>query len=235
MNLGVVVQARMSSSRLPGKILRLLAGKPVLAYLLEALCQCCRSDQICVATSIDPSDECLESFCETQGVSCFRDSLTDVAGRCVRAAQHHQWDAFIRVCADSPLLDYRLVRRAMELEATTHADIVTNVFPRTYPRGQSVEIVRTDVFRAAYSQMNTPAHYEHVTPYFYENAERYKIVSWRAPKDLSHLNFALDTPHDESRLAAIIGAMRRPPCGYTVEEIADLHDQMANSACKDAA
>ena len=142
--IGAIVQARMSSMRLPGKSLRPLCGKPMLQYVLESLAQVDELAETIVATSSDPSDDPIAEFCDQFGSVCFRGSLDHVAERFLQTANARGLSAFVRVSGDSPLLDPRFVARAVDLFVESNADVVTNVFPRTYPPGMSVELVRTE-------------------------------------------------------------------------------------------
>src|SRR6266852_6355172 len=113
MMIGAFVQARMSSRRLPGKVLRPIDGKPVLLYVLERLERCRTLDSVLVATSVDPSDDAVEEICHRRGTPCCRGPLDDVAGRFLAAARERDVDGFVRVSGDSPLLDQRLVDEAV--------------------------------------------------------------------------------------------------------------------------
>jgi spore coat polysaccharide biosynthesis protein SpsF len=230
MNVGIVVQARMSSTRLPGKVLRRLAGKPALQYLLEALRRSQLADRICVATSVDVSDDALAAFCRELDIPCCRGDLDHVAGRCLHAALEHGWESFVRLSGDSPLLDYRLVEQVVTLLADTGAELATNVFPRTFPRGQSVEAVRTEVLRRACSKMHLPRHVEHVTTWFYDHSADYRIASLRSPLARSQVHLALDTPEDETRLAAMLEQMSRPHWEYCLADLLAIHDRLIPSA-----
>ena len=120
MQIGAVIQARMSSQRLPGKVLMPLAGKPLVQYLLESLEHSAQLGGVVVATSDQPSDAALAHFCREQEVACYRGSLDDVTARLLGAAEWHSFEAIVRVCADSPLLDWRLVDQAVELFFARH-------------------------------------------------------------------------------------------------------------------
>ena len=163
----------MSSRRLPGKVLRPLAGKPALQYLLERLSHCDEVDRVIVATSGEASDDPVAAFCAAAGALVHRGPLEDVAARFGEVAERFELDAFVRVTADSPLLDQALVDRGAALYREGDFDVVTNVYPRsTFPSGQSLEVVRAEAFRRALAGMDDPYEHEHVTPYFYRHPER---------------------------------------------------------------
>src|SRR5436305_2350266 len=124
--MAALVQARMSSSRLPGKVLRPLAGRLLVSYILDSLERCVLVDSAVLTTSVDPSDDPIADFSVSTGVDCFRGALDDVASRFLDAADAFGLDAFVRVNGDSPLLDHRLVDRAVELSLAASADLATN-------------------------------------------------------------------------------------------------------------
>src|SRR5262249_58928814 len=127
------------STRLPDKVLRTVNAKPLVEYVLERLERASSIDVVVVATSNDASDDALASFCEAARVDCHRGSLNDVGGRILDAARSRDADVFVRISADSPLLDQALVDRAVALLEETGCDLATNVYPtRTFPHDQSV-------------------------------------------------------------------------------------------------
>jgi spore coat polysaccharide biosynthesis protein SpsF (cytidylyltransferase family) len=222
MTIRALVQARMSSARLPGKVLRVVAGKPLLAYVLERLQRCPALDGLVVATSSEASDDGVAALCDERGVACHRGALEDVAGRFATALEAFPCEAFVRVSGDSPLLDPALVARAVDTFRAGAFDLVTNVFPRSFPRGQSVEVVRTAAFRACLPLMTGPEDREHVTPALYRHAERFRIMNLPAERDWSGRRFVVDDAEDLERFAGLIAAMRRPHWEYGLAELAAL-------------
>jgi spore coat polysaccharide biosynthesis protein SpsF (cytidylyltransferase family) len=223
--IGAIVQARMTSRRFPGKSLRPLCGKPMLRYVLESLGQLDVLAETIVATSIDPSDDPIAEFCEQFGWACFRGPLDNVAERFLQAAVAHDYSAFVRVSGDSPLLDPRLVARGVALFAESGADLATNVFPRTYPAGMSVEVLRTETFERIVPTLADPGDREHVTSYFYQHAERFRIVNFALDAPRRDVHLAIDTPEQFEYVARIVGAMRRPHWEYSLEDVLRLCDE----------
>jgi spore coat polysaccharide biosynthesis protein SpsF len=222
MRVGAIVQARMGSARLPGKVLREAAGRPLLSYLLERLERVRGLDAIVVATSREPADDPVAAFCCAQAVPCVRGSEHDVAGRFLLAVDEAGLEAFVRVNGDSPLLDGRLVERALELFRALAPDLVTNVHPRTYPPGESVEVVAAAPFRRAYAEMDEAADLEHVTRFLYRHAERFRIENFTARRSYGDLSLAVDTPEDLARVDALLARLERPHWSYGVDELAEL-------------
>jgi spore coat polysaccharide biosynthesis protein SpsF (cytidylyltransferase family) len=222
MRIGAIVQARMTSSRLPGKVLRSMHGRPMLQYLLERLERAPGLSETVVATSTDRSDDPIEQFCRDAGVACVRGSLADVASRFLEVLETHPLDAFVRICADSPLLDQRIVEAAIQSYTTRSVDIVTNKLPKTYPSGQSVEVIRSDVFKAVSARLSAPHDREHVTPFFYRNQDEFRFHSLISTPDLGTLHMAVDTPADFERVTAMLAAMDRPHWDYDLTDLLNL-------------
>jgi spore coat polysaccharide biosynthesis protein SpsF (cytidylyltransferase family) len=225
--IGAIVQARMTSRRLPGKSLRLLCGKPILQYVLECLGQVGKLAETIVATSTDPSDDPIAEYCEQFGWDCFRGPLDNVAERFLQAAVAHGYSAFVRISGDSPLLDPHLAARAVALFAESDADLVTNVFPRTYPAGMSVEVVRTETFARIVPALADPADREHVTSFFYRRPEQFRIVNFALDRPRRDVHLAVDTPEQFEYVARIVGAMRRPHWDYSLEDVLRLCDEFS--------
>ncbi len=213
MRVGAVVQARMTSARLPGKVLAPLAGRPARTWLLERLERAEGLDALMVATSTDASDDAIAAYCEARGTDCVRGPLHDVAARVLAAAHAAELDALVRVSGDSPLLDQALVDRGAELMRLSGADLVTNVRPRTFPPGQSVEVIRTDALAAATGDP------EHVTGPLYDSPF---VVRFKTDPPRTAPALTLDTRADHARLEAILHAMRREHWMYGWEEVLSL-------------
>ncbi len=209
LNMAVVVQARLGSQRLPGKVLTCVQGKPLLQHLLDRLAALAPMPVV-VATSDHPSDDPLARYCHQVGASCVRGPLENVAARYLQAVEELGLDAFVRVCGDSPLLDVALINRALNLFIQERAQVVTNVLPRTFPKGQSVEVVCAKAFAQAVPRMTTPKEREHVLPYFYARPGRYRLLNFSAGQDLSHLQLSVDTYQDLRRVDNILRLLPAP-------------------------
>lgn len=225
----VVCQARMTSSRLPGKVLRPIEGRPALQLMLERLDRAARPDLVVVATSVERSDDPVAALVERLGVPCHRGPLIDVAGRFMEVVQRWSPAAFVRVTGDSPLIDHRLVDHALELYAEGGADVVTNVFPSTFPSGQSLEVVAAGSFRRAYESMEEPHDREHVTPYLYRHHERFRIRNFSAGEDLSDLDVSIDTAEDAALIEAVVARMERPHWEYGWRDVVRLYREVVES------
>lgn len=216
----------MSSRRVPGKVLRKLGDQPLLAYVVER-CQGVRSaDIVAIVTSTDSTDDRLDSWARARGVTLFRGSLSDVAGRFREATETYALDAFLRVNADSPFIDPGLLDHAVELYRSDDADLVTNVFPRSYPVGLSVELIARSTLAKAMQDMTDSADLEHVTRAIYRNSANYRIRNFSAPVDLSDRTLAVDNPGDISRLERLLEGMNAPHWEYGAEDICTLADAL---------
>lgn len=218
---GAVVTARMTSSRLPGKPLRPLAGKPALGYLLERLEHAPSLAGVVVATSTEPTDDAIAGFCARRGVAVYRGPLDDVATRFLGAADANGFDPAVRVTGDSVLHDPAIVERGVELY-DDDVDLVTNTHPRSFPIGQSVEVIRPDALRTAVSEMTDAADREHVARFLYRHPSRFCIRNFTADEDRSVESVALDTAADFALLERVVRAMDRPQWEYGWREVAEL-------------
>lgn len=218
---GVLVQVRSNSRRLPGKALRPLRGKPMLEYVLERLERCTQPNLVAVCTTQRPEDDAIASLCEKLELRYFRGAEQDVAQRLLAAAERFGLRALVRVCGDSPLIDPALVDYAITLYEQGDYDVVTNTLKRTYPSGQSVELVETAALRRAVARMRTPEEREHVTSYFYTHPDEFHILNFTGDADLSSLKLSVDDADDLARVETIISQMKRPHWDYGLREIVE--------------
>jgi spore coat polysaccharide biosynthesis protein SpsF len=194
----------------------------MIALLLERLARVAGRDDIVVATSARADDDALAQWCAEHDVACFRGDLDDVAGRMVAAASAHGFDALVRVCADSPFLDPGLVRQAVDAYRAHGPDLVTNIYPRrAWPKGQSVEVIRRSVLERAHAEMDAGDR-EHVTPYFYRHAERFRIVPLEATVDRSDASLVVDTPEDLAEAERVVERAPRAIRDCTLDELLQL-------------
>jgi spore coat polysaccharide biosynthesis protein SpsF (cytidylyltransferase family) len=216
----------MSSNRLPGKVLRSLNGQPMLLYLVQRLRRAPDLPPFQLATSTDPSDDPVAEFCAEHEVPCFRGPLDGVADRFLQAAEAAELDAFIRVSGDSPLLDLDIVRRAVAEFEGSEADLVTNVMPRSYPPGQSAEVLRMTTFRRTVAAMEHPEDHEHVTRYYYRHPEQFRILNFTALRKYPQVHLAVDTPAEWDLATGLLQRMTRPHWEYGLDELMELYAQM---------
>ncbi len=224
MKLVGLLQARMSSRRLPGKVLLPVHGKPLLGYVLERLRRSQKISQWVIATSTDRADDPVADFCRNHDVACFRGSQDDVALRLAEAAKKFNAEYLARFCADSPYYDAEVVDRVVDaFETHPSAQIVTNLCPRSFPRGQSIEIIRTETLMAEHAGMSRPEDREHVFPYFYEKKERFDIVNVvNSAGDFSGENHCVDTAEDMNLFSLFVERAAESRTNYGWKEVSHL-------------
>jgi len=223
MKIGAIVQARMRSQRFPNKVLYRVAGEPMLQYLLERLEHCNCLDAIVVATSVEDSDTPIAEHCLLHGVPCYRGSLSNVAGRFNQVLGMYQFDGFVRVNGDSPLLDQRLIEKGVDIFLNGDFDLVTNALPSTYPKGQSVEVLRTATYRRAYNHMQEAEDLEHVTKFFYKHPHDFRIHNFTLSENLNDIRLCVDTWQDMDNFTTIVSRMNRPHWEYTLEDVLQIY------------
>lgn len=210
----VIIQARMSSIRLPGKVLMNIAGKPMLDWVYGRVVQSSYVKKVVIATSDDSSDDQIEQFCNLRKYSCFRGALDDVAGRFLGVINSQRAEEFIRISGDSPLIDPALIDMAIVEYRSDLYDLVTNVLPRTYPKGQSVEIVRSSVFRKMYDGLISLDDREHVTKAIYENKLNFRIKNFETDPPAGDIQLSVDTYEDLKKVTAIINSSDVQSAGW---------------------
>lgn len=188
-----------------------LCGRPSLDYLIDGLEHAACLDSVVLATSLDSSDAATAAFAAVRGIPCHRGPLDDVALRLLQAGENHQADAIVRINGDSPLIDPALVDHAIGLFRKGTAQIVTNVLPRTFPKGQSVEVIALAALRTAVARMTTPEAREHVTPYIYRHPHEYSIEPFVTVDRRPEVQLSIDDAEDFARCAAIIAALPGAP------------------------
>lgn len=190
----------MSSRRFPGKVLAPLAARPLIAHTIERVAEAVGRERVIVATSEEASDAPLAAYAASLGITVHRGPLDDTVARLQGAIRMREARWFHRVCGDSPLLDPGLVRRMLTL-ATDDVDVVTNVHPRSFPRGRSVEIVRAETFLALDSPRLADDEREHATLHLYRHPARFRIRNVTAtPLEAALPDLAVDTIEDLQRI-----------------------------------
>lgn len=227
MSIEVFVQARMGSTRFPGKILTPILGKPLLYYLVERLRRIKKVNAIRILTSDQPQDDVVEAFCKENNLSCYRGSEDDVLARYYCAAKRWNPEAIIRITSDCPLIEPAVVDRIIEVYKETKPpyDYVSNTIMRTFPRGLDAEIFSRKALEQAHQYGITRADREHVTPYIYKNPSKFRLGSVTSPLNLSHHRWTVDTPEDLALIKLIYEELYPRNPNFTIEDIAALLDK----------
>lgn len=206
-----VVQARMSSTRFPGKVLADLCGKPMLAHIIERLRIAETLDEVVVATTDGPEDDAVAELAAEYGAGVTRGSLSDVLGRYVLAAEQHDAAVVVRITADCPLVDPDLVDRLVRIRADADADYASNVLEPSYPEGYDAEVLTVDCLRRIDAESVIDYEREHVTPRIREHPDEYRIVQMRNERDLTAIRLTVDVPADLERVRMILSALPSSP------------------------
>jgi spore coat polysaccharide biosynthesis protein SpsF len=212
-----VLQARMSSSRLPGKVLRPILGRPMLGRHLDRLRRSTRLERLVVATSTDPSDDAVAAFCSVEGVGCHRGSLADVLAR-YEGALRAQGPAenVVRLTGDCPLADPEIIDRLVDLHVAGGYDYSSNTRVLTFPDGLDAEIMTSAALFEMAAEARDPFEREHVTPFLYRHSERFRLGSLVNDANLGHLRWTVDTEDDFRMVEAVFRGLlsRKPFFGY---------------------
>ena len=219
----IIIQARMGSSRLPGKTMMNINGKPLISYLIDTI-RYVRGDlKIVIATSENIENNVIRRFADENFVNCISGSEVNVASRFVKVIeQFPTFKYFVRFCGDSPLFDADLISLGLNYIIQNQGyDILSSKFQDSYPIGSNLEIFRSSVFLDGFKRFNTEEHIEHVTQYFYQNIEQFTckivpIIDLKC-KDLKY-KLSVDTFEDYRKVNFLIERMQFQPWKYTLRE-----------------
>ncbi len=195
----LAIQARYSSERLPGKVLKEVAGTPILEHTIKRLQKTKLFHSIYVLTSNNSEDLRIINFCESKSYKSFSCSLENVFKRFKSFLKFNSYDAFVRISGDSPLIDPFLIDKMVNKFRKNDYDILTNVFPRTFPSGQSVEIIKSKTFLKVDESLLSKEDKEHVTSFFYKNNKRFNIENFECKYSHKNLKLSIDTHADFDR------------------------------------
>jgi spore coat polysaccharide biosynthesis protein SpsF len=220
-----IIQARMASSRLPGKVLKDIGGRAMLGWVVERARQATAVSETVVATTTEAEDDAVEAFCLEHGYPCFRGSMHDVLDRYYQAARQYEAEVIVRITADCPLIDRASIDQVVEtfLDAEPPLDFAANRFPmeRTVPIGLDTEICTFSALETAWKEAAEPHQREHVMPFFYEHPERFNILHIRHSPDYGHLRWAVDTQEDLEMVRSLV-AHFSPRADFSWQEIIQL-------------
>jgi spore coat polysaccharide biosynthesis protein SpsF len=223
-----IIQGRMSSSRLPGKILMDIGGEPMLIRVVNRVRRAQTVDQVVIATTEDPSDDPVEALCNDRGVPIYRGSLFDVLDRFYQAASLFQATTVVRVTADCPLIDPGEIDHVVRAFHEQQVDFAANRLPppwkRTYPIGLDVEVCKFEVLERAWHEAGDAYHREHVMPYIYEIPDRFNVLVLDYPVDYSMLRWTVDTAEDLDVVRLIYQHFSNQDT-FSWLEVLDLYDQ----------
>ncbi|SDF79780.1 cytidylyltransferase domain-containing protein [Sporolituus thermophilus] len=222
----IISQARMSSTRLPGKVLKEVLGKPLLEYHIERLKRTKKADEIIIATTVNSADEPIAELCQRLNVLCYRGSEEDVLSRYYYAACEARADVVIRVTSDCPLIDPVVVDQVIEaFTACEGYDYVANTLVRTYPRGMDTEVFSFVALERAFKEAVAAPEREHVTPYIYNHPELFKFKNIAYTTDQSRHRWTVDTVDDFRLIEKILLELYPDKPDFTMEDVLALFDR----------
>jgi spore coat polysaccharide biosynthesis protein SpsF len=205
-----IIQARIGSTRLPGKVLLPLLGRPILSRVVERTARARLIDEVVVATTLDPGDEAIVNLAAAEGWAVERGSENDLLDRYVQAARAHEADVVVRITSDCPLIDPTLIDQTIEAFVENSGDYASNTLaPRTYPRGLDVEVVGREALERAWHEDADPDWREHVTPYLYHHPEEFRLTRVSSPDDQSAHRWCVDPPEDYELVRRIYDELGR--------------------------
>ncbi len=223
-----IVQARMGSTRLQGKILKEISHKPMLWHIVDRLSHSKIIDEIIVATTNLPEDDLVQEFCERNNILFYRGSSEDVLSRYYEAANKFKTDIVIRITSDCPVIDPLIVDNMLEYFFTENQlsalDYLSNVLPRTFPRGLDTEIISFNSLARSYNEATLQLEREHVTPYIYNHPEKFSIKYFVNEKNYSFHRWTVDTEKDFRLIEEIYKELYGKKELFLFEDILKLFD-----------
>ena len=224
--IGCIIQARMGSSRLPGKIMKKINGDtPMLKFQLDQLEFSKNIDQIIIATTTLEPDNLIVDFCKKNNLECFRGESKDVLDRYYKCAKKFKLSIIVRITSDCPLIDPTIVDHVISRFIDSDYDYMSTEVKKS-PLGFAVEVFTFKSIKKAWEEAKLPSEHEHVTPYFYNNPDKFKIESVSQEKDLSHIRCTVDTEYDFKLIEKIISKIETRP--IHLDHILDLFSKDTN-------
>lgn len=222
MKIAAIIQARMGSSRFAGKVLKPLAGVPLLWHTIQRLRQVPELDDIILATSVTGKDNPLAEFAKRERIPVFRGSENDVLERYRLAAGEHRLDAVVRITGDCPFIDPEVTGRTVRLFLDTGADYASNTLVRTFPRGTDTEVFSAAALERAHAGASRQEEREHVTLYMYGHPEKFVCRGLENERDLSHIRHCVDYERDYLFAKALFHHLGGENLLFSTKEIENL-------------
>jgi spore coat polysaccharide biosynthesis protein SpsF len=198
-----IIQARMGSNRLPGKVMKDIGGETMLARVVKRTKRAELLDNVVVATTVDPRDDVIVNECQRLDVPVCRGKESDVLDRYYQAALLHRSDTIVRITSDSPLIDPAVVDKIISAFLSENPDYASNVVERTYPMGLDTEVMSMSTLKRAWEEARQAYERVHVTPYIYENPELFRLLHVKGEADYSHYRWTVDVPEDLAFVRAV--------------------------------
>ena len=220
--IGIIIQARNSSTRLPNKVIKKIQGKTVLEHIINRAKKVKNCEKVVLATTNKKNDDILVKIAKKANISVFRGSENDVLDRFYQAAKNFEIDPVVRITADCPLLDPHLAENIINFYKNGSYDYVSNVRPPTFPDGLDVEIFRFAALEKAWLNSKLPQEREHVYPYIFKKPGMFKIGNFVNDKDFSHIRLTLDVKNDLTLIKKIYKKLYSKNPTFGLKEILKL-------------
>ena len=224
MRIVAIIQARMGSTRLPGKVLQDINGQTMLSHVVQRVRLAKLLDQVIVATTVEAADDPIVVACKNLEVEVFRGSENDVLDRYFQASQAYDAGTIVRITSDCPLIDPTLIDKVIHAYLQEAADYAGNALTRTYPRGLDTEVIAQPALTRTWQEATEPYQRAHVTPYIYQNPQLFHLASVKSVTDYSNHRWTVDTFEDLQLVRAIYSRMAAKPL-FSWQEVLNLLNQ----------
>jgi spore coat polysaccharide biosynthesis protein SpsF len=235
-----IIQARIGSTRLPGKVMKTLHSKTVLGHVISRVKACPLVDEVVVATTVSPQDDVIVAESSRHGAMNFRGSEDNVLERYYFAAKQFRADVIVRVTSDCPLFDPLILSKMLQRfqkgnTKGSHIDYLSNTLTRSFPRGLDTEIFTFDALQRTMREASQPFEFEHVTPYLYRHPEKFVLEEFKSDTNLSNYRWTLDTQEDFILIDAVFNALDRGNNHiFSTEEVLDFLNERPELAAINA-
>lgn len=222
MKVSAVIQARITSTRLPNKVLMDIEGKPMLWRVVDRLRFSEKINEIILAIPDTPENDILEKFAEENNVKCFRGSENDVLSRYYEAAKKFNCDVIIRITSDCPLIDPKIVDLVIEKHLNSGADYTANILKRTFPKGLDVEVFNFSALKKFHREATGSSEREHVTLYIRQHPELFQRANLENKENLSEMRWTVDEKEDLEFVREIFKKLYKPGKMFLMKDILEL-------------
>lgn len=220
-----IIQARIDSKRFKGKVLKKIQRKPILNIIYSRLLKLKQIDQIVVATTNRNIDKRISGYCKLNNIKCFKGPLNNLIKRYLDCGNYYGEKDIIRITGDSPLVDINIIKKMLKIYKTKKFDLVTNVFPRSFPKGLSVEIFKLKTLKKVLENKINKLQKEHMLTYVYSNYKKFKINNYKSSKDYSKLNLSIDTINDFNEIKKLLKQSRKDIIDISYLELIRLNEK----------
>ena len=217
--ISVIIQARLGSTRLPGKTLIEIAGRPMLGHVVDRVRRIAGVEQIIIATTTKPNDQAIVSFAEAEGLPVYTGSEEDVLDRFYQAARLFKASIIIRITPDCPLLDVAVSEQVLTRFLQGDVDYASNTNPPTFPDGLDTEVFSFAALEQTWHEAKLPSEREHVTAYMWKNSGKFRLANVSNSTDLSALRWTVDEPRDLAFVRAVCNHLDPTTTSFGMAEV----------------